>query len=455
MPNPQWTANSPISPSAVIIDINGNVQLTYNGGTTGATMPTWSSVDLSTTQDNTVAWVCVAVLEPTILPSGPTALPPPVFLPDADGLNPSLILNDMINTFQSAAGRTLYPAQVERLLIDLYAYREALVRNAIQYCGQQNLLAFAIYPMLDYLGQLLGVAREQATGAVTTLQFTLTAALTISKTIPAGTLAGTQDGQFQFATNQPLTIPAGSTTGSIGATCTTPGPTANGYAVGQVSVSLAGDAQISAVSNTNVTGGGASPETDAHLRTRIQAAPNQFSVAGPANAYRYFALSVNPSIIDVAVTTPVPGTVNVYVLTGPITVQPASSPNNAGIANSTLLAQVLAALSADDVRPLTDTVVALAVTEVDYAITGTVTLFADADVASTGAAVNAAAQEIALALASRIERDIVPSEIVAALSVPGVYQVVLSAPSYTQLTAGQWANCTAINLTIAQGTERS
>jgi phage-related baseplate assembly protein len=71
------------------------------------------------------------------------------------------------------------------------------------------------------------------------------------------------------------------------------------------------------------------------------------------------------------------------------------------------------------------------------------------------AAVNAAAESIALNLAARIQRDIVPSEIVAALSVPGVYQVVLTQPSYTQLTAGQWANCTTIALTQAIATEHS
>ena len=111
-------------------------------------------------------------------------LPPPTFVNDADGLNPNLILADMVAEFQAAAGRTLQPAQVERLLINLYAYRESLVRNAIQYAGQQNLLAFAVFPMIDYLGQLLGVSRLGAQGAVTTLQFTLQNTLTLPYTIP-------------------------------------------------------------------------------------------------------------------------------------------------------------------------------------------------------------------------------------------------------------------------------
>src|SRR5271163_2274417 len=121
-------------------------------------------------------------------------LPPPTFVSDADGLNPNLILADMIAAFQAAAGRTLQPAQVERLLINLYAYRESLVRNAIQFAGQQNLLAFAAFPMLDYLGQLLSVSRLPAQGATTTLQFTMAEPLSISYIIAAQTQVGTTDG---------------------------------------------------------------------------------------------------------------------------------------------------------------------------------------------------------------------------------------------------------------------
>jgi phage-related baseplate assembly protein len=387
--------------------------------------------------------------------AGIPALPPPVFLNDADGLDPNLILADMVAAFQVAAGRTLQPAQVERLLINLYAYRESLVRNAIQYAGQQNLLAYAAFPMLDYLGQLLSVTRLPAQGSSTTLEFTLANALSVSYTITAGTEVGTNDKQFVFATTSDLTFPPGSVTGTILAIATVPGVGADGYLVGQINVQLNPSVLIQAVTNTTVSGDGASPETDEHLRARIQAAPNQFSVAGPEGSYRYFTLSVDPSVADAQITSPAPGQVSVYVLTGPITVQPGPAPNPVGIASAALLAKVTAALSADNVRPLTDTVNALAVAEVDYQIAGTITLYADADPASTMAAANTAAQEYAIALASRIQRDIVPSQIIEALSVSGVYQVALTAPGYSQLQPGQWANCIAITLSQAMTPLRS
>src|SRR5271156_6908404 len=143
--------------------------------------------------------------------AGIPSLPAPVFVNDADGLDKILILADRVAEFEAAAGRTLYPAQVERLLINLYAYRKSLVRNAIQYAAEQNLLAFATFPMIDYLGQLLSVSRLASQPALTTLQFTLTGALTVPFTIPAGTLAGTSDGQFAFATSATIVIATGAT----------------------------------------------------------------------------------------------------------------------------------------------------------------------------------------------------------------------------------------------------
>jgi phage-related baseplate assembly protein len=387
--------------------------------------------------------------------AGIPSLPPPTFVSDADGLDPNLILADMVVAFQTAAGRTLQPAQVERLLINLYAYRESLMRNAIQYAGQQNLLAFAAFPMLDYLGQLLSVTRLAAQAASVMLQFTLASILSVSYTISAGTLVGTSDGQFAFATTSDLTIPTGATVGTVLAISTTAGASANGYLVGEINVQLNPSVLVGAVLNTTMSAGGSSPETDEHLRTRIQAAPNQFSVAGPEGSYRYFTLSADPTIVDAQIVSPGPGQVNVYVLIGPITSQPGPSPNSVALATDVVLAKVAAELNAENVRPLTDTVNVVAITEVDYQITGTITLYADADPSSTMTAANTAAADYAIALASRIQRDIVPSQIIETLSVPGVYEVSLSAPSYTQLQPGQWANCIAITLGQATSTLKS
>lgn len=46
--------------------------------------------------------------------------------------DPAQITSEMIAQYEDASGKKLYPAQAERLLIDLFAYRENLVRIAIR-----------------------------------------------------------------------------------------------------------------------------------------------------------------------------------------------------------------------------------------------------------------------------------------------------------------------------------
>jgi len=403
----------------------------------------------------------------------PVDLPTPSFVNDADGLDPTSVLNSMVTAFETATRRTLYPAQVEQLLINLYAYREILDRNAIQYCGLQNLLAFAAYPMLDYLGEYLDCTRLPAQPATTTEQFALTAAQLTPTTIPAGTQIGTQDGLNIFSTVADLVIAAGQTVGTVGVQCTTAGLSGNGYIAGQVSVLLGSFPLVASVTNIATTANGSNGEPagttdgDNHYRARIQAAPNNLTTAGPSGQYRSLALDVSSAIVDVQVPTQptTPGTVQVYVLTGPVT-QPSTSPNSAGIASGTLLSAVQSALSAQTVRPLCDTVLVSAVTEVDYTVTGAITLYANVNYATIAAGITAAAQNLALTLAANIEQDIVLSQWQSALSVLGVYDMQLTLAANIGgtpltptsdgsflLTAGQWANCIGINLTIVMGTK--
>jgi len=454
MANPSWSPNATIAPFGVIIDSNGNVQQAgAAGGVTGLKQPSpWGAKVGDENPDGTVQWTCIATFAQPVPAVAGLPATPPLFLTDSDGLDVTAIVNDMIAQFEQITGRTLQPAQVERLYLNFSAYRESLVREAIQYCGEQCLVAFANYPLLDYLGELVGVARLPSQPATTIIQFELVNPLTVPFPIPAGTPVGSADGQVVFLTDAALSIPAGAANGSVSATCQTDGGAGNGYLAGQINVMLAPNALIQSAANTVQSNGGSDPETDDHLRTRIQGAPNQFSAAGPEGAYRFFALGVDPSIVDVQVVTPVPGTVKVYVLIGPAA-QPAASPNPNGIAGVGLLDDVAAALSADTVRPLCDTVEVSAVTEVDYQINATCMMFANADPTTVEAAANQAAALFAANLASRIQRDIVPEEIIAALMVPGMYRVVLADPIYTQLTPGQWANCSAINLTFATATE--
>lgn len=83
------------------------------------------------------------------------SLPEPSFI-DRD---PVAITSELKASWETTTGKTLYPGQVESLLIDLISYRESLLRIGIQEAAKQNLVAYASAPMLDYLGELVGVYR--------------------------------------------------------------------------------------------------------------------------------------------------------------------------------------------------------------------------------------------------------------------------------------------------------
>lgn len=83
------------------------------------------------------------------------SLPEPSFI-DRD---PEAVTAAMVASWEAATGKTLYPAQVEALLVDMVSYRESLVRIGIQEAAKQNLVTYARAPMLDHLGQLVGCTR--------------------------------------------------------------------------------------------------------------------------------------------------------------------------------------------------------------------------------------------------------------------------------------------------------
>jgi phage-related baseplate assembly protein len=351
--------------------------------------------------------------------------------------DPEVIAREMVAAYEASTGRVLHPAQVERLLIDVMAYRETLVRIAIQEASLQNLVAFAGFPMLDYLGELVGTTRLPAQAAVTTLRFTLSAPQLVPIVIPAGTRVQTPDAAAVFSTRAELVIAAAAPFGDVPASAELAGVAANGLLAGAVSELLVPRAFVASVANTTATDGGADVEDDDRYRERIRQAPESFSTAGSAGAYRFHALTASSAVTDVAVTNPLMGVVRLYVLA------------TTGLPSAALLAQVQLAVSGDRVRPLSDTVEVVAPIEVPYQITATVRPLMGVDVPALLASVRRAAEAYAAERRSSLGRDIVPSQIVAALSVPGTYSVVLASPAERVLGPEEWANCTLI--TINQG----
>ncbi len=291
--------------------------------------------------------------------------------------------------------------------------------------------------MIDYLGELVGVYRLAAQPATTTLQFSVDEALTIDVLIPAGTRVSASDSVI-FATDTDVVLKAGLLLVNVTSTCTEPGTAGNGWQPAQVSQLLDEIDNVDLlVSNLTASSGGSEQEDDDRLRERIRLAPESFTNAGSRGAYRFHAMQAHPNIVDVAVLSPVPGTVDLYPLL------------STGLPDGGVLTLVESFCSDEKVRPLTDTVRAKTPVKVDYTIEARITIYRDQDARSVKDAANSAIQNWVASRAATLGRDIVPSQIISALSVSGVYQVELVTPALRVVAENEWANCTAITLNMS------
>jgi len=362
-------------------------------------------------------------------------LPEPIFI----DVNPAATEAKLIARYEEKTGKTLYPAQVERLFIDQIAYAVTRVEAAVQNGGKQSLVRFAKGPILEYLGELVATPKLLAVPARCVLRFNMPAAVQQPLLIRAGTKVSTQDGKLVFLSDQDVVIPAGQSSISATATCLTVGVMGNGWAAGQISSLANAPAAGMTATNTTTSADGAEDEEDDRYRERIILAPEAFSNAGSRGAYRYHALAVHQSITDVAVHGPDEGQPDGHVAVYPLT--------NTGLPTADLLERVRTRLSGEKVRPLCDTVHAYSPLERPFQIKAHLTFYAEADRAAALAAAHAAAFAYAQDRRAGLGRDIVREQLTALLQVSGVYRAELEYPDVLSvLDTHHWANCSAIQL---------
>jgi phage-related baseplate assembly protein len=348
------------------------------------------------------------------------------------------IIADVKSQYETETGKVLQPGQLEELMCRTIAYREWVVRNGINAAANQNLVEFATAPVLDYLGELVGVSRLAASPALCTNLFTLVNGHA-AVVIPSGLRVGSQDGQVIFVTKNSTSVDASTDEVEIEMECLTTGIAGNGYEIGAIAVVLDPQAYLVSSENIDVTAGGADTESDEALRERIRLAPASFSTAGSRGAYIFHAKSASPAITDVAVDSPTPGLVRVFPLVEGEIVTPAP-----------ILSLVELAVNGEKVRPLTDTVEVLSPTKVDYQIEVNLTLFEEAAQQVVIADVTAALQEFADFGGARLGRDRMLNAIVQlCMAVDGVYNVAIAAPlTNLILAANEFGSCTSITVNV-------
>ncbi len=355
-------------------------------------------------------------------------------------VNPDTIQNDLINDFETSLNETLYPGDERRIFLQNFMPVLIALKNDINNTGRANLLRYMYEDILDAYAEPFGVIRLSAQKALVTLQFTLSAAQAFDITIPLGTRA-TPDGTLFFATKSDLIIPAGDTTGSITSEATISGASHNGFTSGQIKNIVDPITYVSTVSNTDTSIGGSDAETDDELRERIRLAPSSFSVAGPSNAYKYWALTADKTISDISISSPTPGSVQLVVLM-----------DGGVIPSQIILDKVFDVVNSDNIRPLTDNVSVVAATASDYAINFTYYINRDdstlessirASIENSGGVVD----QYKVWQSEKLGRDINPDELRKRVLNAGAYKLTMVNPVATDLDDTKVAQNTTVTIT--------
>jgi phage-related baseplate assembly protein len=368
-----------------------------------------------------------------------------------------VLLAEIKAEYEAASGRLLYPAQVENLLLHVQAYREALIRNDVQRCAEQNLIAYATGRHLDELGANKDTPRIQPAAAACRVRFALDAPSPAGRTFPAGARLTTDDGAVAFVTTGPCYVLPGATASTeAAAVCTvefqsTPngGPqySTNGLQPGAV-CKLDPPQEGASGANVTATEGGCGLETDDAYRERLKLTGARFG-GGSAAAYRLQALSASALVADALAARAgggdgmERGDIIIYILPRDADLRPG------GEAPRELLDIVEAHCNDDAVRIIADRVFARYAEEARYSIDADVTVLEGADADTVMDSVAWLAHEYARSHAARLGADVTPSQILLALGAAreGVYSIDLNEPAAAVVVAeNQWARATSIDI---------
>jgi phage-related baseplate assembly protein len=385
----------------------------------------------------------------------PFAGMPPVSFANVDV---NALTNAIVQAFQDSwlaqTGEILVLGKADRryhFLLSLTSWFVSCFETLDLAC-KQNTLPFALGGFCDLLGTFYGPrgARLIGQGALTQMQFTLSGPIGTISDIPAGTLIQSTDSSaYVFATTQDCQIQPGFLVGYAPAQCVSTDPVTNavigsagnGIAAGVITslINWPGNFVISAT-NLNATSSGSDTETDSAYMARLYGTLGSYGGAddsfsnqvGSYGAYKFVAESADASIVQVSVAGPEdgynPGQVVLTVLA-----------QNGGMPSQTLLNEVYAVLTPDNVRPLTDFVTVQAPSGMPFSVSVSywVPTAQVNNLATVQANVTTAVDSFILNATTALDVTIDPSILTAAIVDAGGVQVTITQPAYHNYTKQQ------------------
>ena len=349
------------------------------------------------------------------------------------------IYTAIIGNLMDYCNEPLYPGDERRIFGEGLVMVLTALYSEFNDAMKQRTLRYARGTVLDAIGDRYGVTRLAPDNASAVFRFTASSTQSENIIIPAGTRI-TPDGSVYFATQETAVLPAGEAYVDLIGVCISGGSAHNGYTEGSISTLVDLIPYIASAVNITATTGGDDGEPynedgDNKYRERIRLSPASLSTAGPESAYRYFALSADPDIVDVAIDCPVdePNTVNLY----PLMV-------GGELPDEATLQKVSDAL-ADDVRPMTDRVQVLVPEVVTYSVEIKYYCTKDDEAATIqtiegdGGAIDKYNEWQTAALGRSINPDQLRRFILAPTEGTGALRVDVVSPTYTELSKSQVA----------------
>lgn len=429
------------------------------------------------------------------------------------------IFDFVLEELENGVRDPLYPGDERRIFGESLVPVVVAIYNTVNDACRQRLLRYARGEVLDALGENRDVTRITPTSATTTLRFGVQEAVASNIIIPAG-LRVTGDFEHYFITDTTVVLQAGELSVEVSATAESGGAEYNDIPPGDLTeiVDVSDVPLIDYVTNIDATEGGGDIEGDEAYRERIREAENRLSTAGTAKAYKYWALSANPLVSDVVVISEteqisrtlktyaahafqgganlLPDTLVVYlpdgseaeagtdytatyedelltlalsgaladaesvnieitrVMYGRVKIVPICAGGE--LPDEDVLADVLAACSADDVKPLTDKVLveAPSVEKYDIELTYYTTKANESEVVKNVEGINGAIDRYKYWQDSALDQDINPDELRKLILVPdweegltGATRVDIVKPEYKDLNKTTVAKFSG-NLTV-------
>lgn len=340
------------------------------------------------------------------------------------------VLSALVSGYEKITGRTLLPADPERIFISWVAAIITEERVLQNYIGNQNIPSRSSGADLDALGELIySFKRPGATPARCTMRFILSEAQNTSVLIPKGTRVS-GSGTAVFETVEDKYVEIGDISAEVEAVALEAGYIGNDLLPGQINILIDVDNVLyyTACENLNTSYGGADEATDEEYYSLMRSSLDAYSVAGPEGAYIHLAKSVSTDISDVKALNDGAGCVAIYAIM-----------SDGSSVSDEIKDAIHTACSASNKRPLTDLVTVKDPEAVEYEIDMKYFLPENADSSASDLenAVNIAIEEYVSWQGAKMGRDINPSELIYRVKKAGIKRVEVTKPIFTKLNDGK------------------